>query len=172
MHTLGAVLLQEKEEEQWQPAVYASRGMTGAERRYGQREEALAATWACENFNFYLVGRSIQIESDHKPLIPFLGSKYLSALPLHVQQFKMGLMRYCFSIFHTPGTRMYLADLLSRPSGRRDVDKARRVEEHALRLLRAREDKLLHLIRESGDKDVEYAEIRRAIEGPSKVEGD
>ena len=53
-HTLGAALLQEEKGE-WQPVAYASRKMTEAEQRYGQIEkEALAITWACEKFDFYL----------------------------------------------------------------------------------------------------------------------
>ena len=98
------------------PVAYASRKLTDAERRYGQIEkEALAITWACEKFDFYLVGRQFEVETDHKPLNPLLGSKDLSELPLRIQRFKMRLMRYCYQIFHTPGSKMFIADLLSRP---------------------------------------------------------
>ncbi len=66
---LGAALLQ-KHGDDWQPVAYASRVMCEAERHYAQIEkEALAATWACEKFNTYLLGLSFTIESDHKPLV-------------------------------------------------------------------------------------------------------
>ena len=67
---LGAVLLQRNNGSQWQLVEYASRKMTEAEKRYAMVEkEALATTWACEKFDYYLVGRHFQVETDHKPLI-------------------------------------------------------------------------------------------------------
>ena len=116
-YALGAVLLQNAGLEGWQPVEYASRKLTEAERRYAMIEkEALAITWACEKFDFYLVGRHFQVETDHKPLIPLLGEKDLSHLPVRIQRFKMRMMRYSYDIFHTPGSQMLIADNLSRPS--------------------------------------------------------
>ena len=76
-HSLIAALLQEIPDGSWQPVAYASHKLTETERRYGQIEkEALAITWACEKFDFYLVGRIFEIEMDHKPLVPYcLGAK-------------------------------------------------------------------------------------------------
>jgi transposase InsO family protein len=116
--SIGAVLLQLNRNNQWQPVEYASRKLTEAEQRYAMIEkESLAITWACEKFDYYLIGRSFEIETDHKPLISLLGEKDLSKLPLRVQRFKLRLMRYDYSIFHTPGSLMFLADSLSRPNG-------------------------------------------------------
>ena len=113
---IGACLLQQDSLGNWQPVEYASRKLTPPERNYATIEkEALGITWACEKFDYYLVGRTFEIETDHKPLIPLLGEKDLSQLPLRVQRFKMRLMRYHYRIFHTPGINMYLADSLSRP---------------------------------------------------------
>ena len=71
---LGAVLLQRAESE-WKPVVYASRSMTETDHRYAQIEkEALAITWACERFSDYILGKTVSIETDHKPLVP-LGSE-------------------------------------------------------------------------------------------------
>jgi len=119
-YALGAVLLQLNCRGDWQPVEYASRKLTEAESRYAMVEkEALAVTWACSKLDFYLVGREFEIETDHKPLVAILGEKDLSKLPLRVQRFKLQMMRYSYTIFHTPGKKMYLADSLSRPC---DID--------------------------------------------------
>ena len=85
---IGAVLLQKQENSQWQPIVYASRAMSGTERRYAQIEkEALASTWACDRFSQYLIGKKFTLETDHKPLVPLLGSKDLEDLPPRILRF-------------------------------------------------------------------------------------
>ena len=78
---LGAVLLQ-KTPEGWQLVEFASRRLTDMENRYAMIEkEALALTWACAKFDYYLVRRDFHLEIDHKPLVPLLGDKDLVALP-------------------------------------------------------------------------------------------
>ena len=102
-HGLGAVLLQ-KHGKEWQLVAYASRAMTETETRYAQIEkEALAITWACEKFSTYILGKHISIETDHKPLIPILGSKHLDNLPTRVLRFRLRLMRFSYSITHVAG---------------------------------------------------------------------
>ena len=59
---LGAVLLQ-KNDQSWQPVVYASCVMTSTECRYAQVEkEALAITWPCEKFTSYIISKKFNIE--------------------------------------------------------------------------------------------------------------
>lgn len=163
-HTLGAALLQNQGNGEWVPVAYASRKLTDAERRYGQIEkEALAITWACEKFDFYLVGRQFEVETDHKPLIPLLGSKDLSELPLRIQRFKMRLMRYCYQIFHTPGSKMFIADLLSRPPTEKEIKRIDRVEMHVNSLVTAEDDALVKEIRRQAEQDDNYKAIVKAI---------
>ena len=60
---LGAVLLQETNNE-WQPVAYGSRTVSETETRYAQIEkEALSLTWAAEKFSMYLLGIWKQITS-------------------------------------------------------------------------------------------------------------
>jgi len=107
---LGAALLQ-KVDEQWKPVAYASRVLTAAERRYAQIEkEALAICWACDKF----AGKRILIETDHRPLLSILGEKELAKLPLRVQRFRLRMMNYSYDIIYTPGSKLLLADALSR----------------------------------------------------------
>ena len=110
---LGAVLLQEHNE--WKPVAFASRSMTDTEKRYSQIEkETLTLVWACEKFSDYVIGKSIQLETDHKPLVPLLGYTNLDCLPPRVLRFRIRLMRFDYSISHVPGKLLYTADTLSR----------------------------------------------------------
>ena len=111
---LGAVLTQKQPDGSWRPAVYASRSLTSTEQRYAQIEKIdLALKWACEQFEGYLLGMQFHQHTDHKPLVPILSSKSLDTLPAHVQQFRMRLMRYHFTISHVPGKDLHIADTLS-----------------------------------------------------------
>ena len=78
---MGSVPLQ-LNNDVWKLVAYASRSLTETERRYAQIEkEALAVTWSCEKFRDYILGKRIDIETNHKPLVPILSSKRLDALP-------------------------------------------------------------------------------------------
>ena len=120
---LGAVLLQQKDTH-WRPVSYASRAMTNTEKNYAQIEkEALATTWACEKFATYILGRSFDIETDHKPLVPLFTSKHLDNLPPRILRFRLRMARYNYTIRHVPGKFLYTADTLSRaPLKIRDFD--------------------------------------------------
>ena len=54
------------------------------------------------------------IETDHKPLVPLLGSKDLDKLPPRVLRFRLRLARFQYTIEHVPGKYLYTADALSR----------------------------------------------------------
>ena len=112
---LGAVMMQKQPDHQWKPIAYASRSLTSTEEKYVQIEkEALGITWACERFSEYLVGMCFKVETDHKPLVSLLGTKNLEDLLVRIQRFKMRLMRFTFTISHTPGKDLTIADMLSR----------------------------------------------------------
>ena len=114
LYGLGAVLLQ-KNNQTWQPVMYASCAMTSTECRYAQIEkEALATTWACEKFSSYILGKKFTIETDHKPLVPLLGNKCLHSLPPRILRFRLRLGRFEYDIVHVPGKLLVTADTLSR----------------------------------------------------------
>ena len=112
---IGAVLLQRLLDRSVKPVSYASRSLTPTVQKYAQIEkEALGVTWACERFRDFLTGLQFQIERDHKPLVPLLGSKNLEDLPLRVQRCRLRLMRFKYTISHIPGKELVIADTLSR----------------------------------------------------------
>lgn len=53
-------------------------------------------------------------ETDHKPLVPLLGSRSLDELPPCIQRLRMRLMRFSYTISHVPGEDIATADVLSR----------------------------------------------------------
>ena len=61
--------------------VYASHAMTSRECRYTQVEKALEITCACKKFESYALAKKFNTVTDHKPLVPLLGSKSLDSLP-------------------------------------------------------------------------------------------
>lgn len=78
----------------------------------------LASTWACVRFVEFLIRKTFHIETDHKPLIPLLGSKSLDELPPHVQHLCMRLMRFSYTISHVPGKAIATARYAFQQHGR------------------------------------------------------
>ena len=67
------------------PIAYASRALTETETRYAQIEkEMFAIVFSLEKFHQFSFGRSVQVESDHKPLEAIL-QKLLCAAPRRLQ---------------------------------------------------------------------------------------
>ena len=115
LHGLGAVLFQIQDDGYRKPVAFASRSLTDTEKRYAVIEkEALAATWACEHFADYITGLHFTLETDHKPLVPLLGSTDLAHMPARIQRFKIRLMRYTYDVVHIPGSNHVIPDALSR----------------------------------------------------------
>ena len=55
-----------------------------------------------------------QIETDHKLLVPLLGTTQLDSLLPRVLRFRLRLTRFDYSISHVPGEYLCTADTLSR----------------------------------------------------------
>ena len=164
---IGAVLLQVQEDGNRRPVCFASRSLTETEQRYAVIEkEALAATWACEQFRDYVLGLPFLLETDHKPLVPILGSKDLANMPLRIQRFKMRLMVYNYTIKYVTGKLQVIADALSRAPIQtlniNSIKAANEIESHTGALhfeLVASSTKLQEIMQNQQD-DVVLSEIR------------
>ena len=106
---IGAVILQEG-----QPIAYGSRALTTAQQNYAQIEkEALAVVYGCTKFHYYIYGRPVLVESDHKPLQSIFAKPLMKA-PLRLQRLLLTLQKYDLKVTYKPGKLMFLADALSR----------------------------------------------------------
>ena len=73
----------------------------------------LAVVYALDKFQQYAYGRSVANESDHKPL-EAIAKKPLRCVPKRLQGMFLKIQKFDTNIVYKPGTRMYLADMLSR----------------------------------------------------------
>ena len=106
---LGACILQNG-----RPLEYASRALTSAEKRWAQIEkETLSLVFGLERFDQYTFGRPVTVHNDHKPLANIL-KKPLSQASRRIQALMMRLYRYDVKFEYTQGSRLYIADTLSR----------------------------------------------------------
>ena len=106
---LGAILLQDE-----RPVAYASRAMSAAEQRYAQIEkEALSIAYFLERFHQYTYGRQVIIENDHRPLEAIV-KKPLHKAPRRLQNLLLRILNYNTTVTWKPGTKVPIADLLSR----------------------------------------------------------
>ena len=106
---LGACLLQDRG-----PVAYASRALTETEQRWFQIEkELLAVTFAAEHFHHYIYGREVEVENDHKPLETIIRKPLQNASP-RIQLMLLRLLRYRLNLKYVPGTKVCIADMLSR----------------------------------------------------------
>lgn len=106
---LGAVISQNEK-----PIAYASRALTEAQQKYAQIEkETLAVAYGLQKFHQYLYGRTVTIESDHKPL-EYILNRPVHLAPPRIQRMMMKMMRYDYKVIYKPGKEMYISDALSR----------------------------------------------------------
>ena len=105
-HGLGAMMSQDRK-----PIEFASRSLTDCETGYTNIEkEMLAVVFCVEHFHYYIYGRPITVESDHKPLEAIIKKSFFSTPPrLHLR-----MMKYDVTLKNKAGQKMYVLDTLSR----------------------------------------------------------
>lgn len=171
---LGAVLLQ-KHDTEWYPVAYASRTMTSAERNYAQIEkETLGAVFGCEKFHEYVYGRSVILETDHKPLIA-ISQKPLGDAPPRIQRLMLRLQKYDLTFEFTPGKHLVVADALSRASLHNTNSTTEEVVQIHIDAIRVHmpvsDAKWAEIVKET-QKDVKLKRVMKNIHRPGKVKLD
>ena len=88
--------------------------MTSVEKNWAQIEkETLAVVFGLEHFDQYTYGRRVVIENDHKPLAAIL-KKPLSQAPKRLQALILRLHRYDVDFHYMEGSKLFIADTLSK----------------------------------------------------------
>ncbi|XP_055856265.1 uncharacterized protein K02A2.6-like [Episyrphus balteatus] len=96
------------------PIAYASATLTSSQQNYAQIEKELfAILFGCTKFHAFVFGKTVLVETDHKPLVP-LFEKALYKVPARLQRFMLRLLAYDLKVIFKPGKYMYVADTLSR----------------------------------------------------------
>ena len=109
---IGAVLLQQDHSDDWRPIAYISRALTKAELNYSTTEkEFLAVVWAFQKFHPYLHGTTVQVETDHQPLVSLI---HKSHPPGRLLRWALALQEYRFTMTYRRGITNIVADSLSR----------------------------------------------------------
>ena len=100
--------------QEGQPIAYASRALTKTQQNYAQIEkETLAVVFGCEKFHQFVYGRTVEVETDHRPLQSIF-NKPLHQAPARLQRFLLQLQKYDLQVTYKPGKYLYVADTLSR----------------------------------------------------------
>ena len=116
MKGLGVCLLQDNK-----PVAYRSRSLTPAEQNYSNIErEMLAAVWGCEVLSNFVYGMYITIQSDHKPLVEIV-KKPMHKISPRLRRLALRLYVYAFNLEYLPGSKMMIADALSRACGSGEI---------------------------------------------------
>ncbi|KAL9984580.1 hypothetical protein ACROYT_G006890 [Oculina patagonica] len=109
---VGAVLMQEDDQNHLRPLQYASQAFSPTQQRWDTREQELyAVKWAVEQWRPYLLGRKFVIETDHANL------KWLCSIAPHkakLARWASLLAEYDFELCHRPGHTNVVPDALSR----------------------------------------------------------
>lgn len=86
---LGAIILQSG-----RPVAYTSKALTTPQQNYAQIEKVLAAIeFGCRKFHNLLFGRTVEVETDHKPL-EMAFKKPLHATPQRLQRRRLQVQLY------------------------------------------------------------------------------
>ena len=110
---IGALILQQFDND-WMTIAYASRALSTSEQNYAMIEKELLSVVFCgEQFHSHVYGRSITVETDHKPLIA-INNKPLCDASLRLQRMMLRIQKYDLEMIYTPGKYLIIVDTPSR----------------------------------------------------------
>lgn len=106
---MGATIMQDG-----QPIEYASCSLTDTQKAYAQIEkEFLAVQYGLHRFHQYIFGQKVVVETDHLPLLGIM-KKGLNDMTPRLLRMRLRNTRYDYELTYKPGTKLFIADTLSR----------------------------------------------------------
>ena len=114
---LGAVLSHIMPNKSERPIMFTSRTLTNAERNYSQIEkEVLAIIFAVKIFHQYIHGRTVTIQTDHRPLLGLLAKhkSIRSMAAAGIQIWTIILSAYDYKLCYRSGKEKNNGDCMSR----------------------------------------------------------
>ena len=115
---LGAVLSQVHDGGTERGVAFWSRVLTGAKSRYSVSEkETLSAVSVVERLRLHLWGQPFVLRSDHSVLTSLLSPQSSSRAGARIARWQARLMPYTYTVVYTAGSKLPVADALSRLPG-------------------------------------------------------
>jgi hypothetical protein len=147
------------------PVAFASKSLTETQKAYAQIEKELyAIVFGCEKYHEYIYGKTVRVETDHKPLESIV-KKPLASAPPRLQRMLLRLQKYDLRVIHVPGKNIPVADCLSRNflCGNESDEDMLEVHIHTvISQLPISEDKL-RVVKESTLKDIQLQKLKDVI---------
>ena len=107
---IGAWLRHLDSHENQRIAAKASRSLTETESRYSNIErKCLAVAYGLEKFDYYLLGRSVTVETDHSPLEQ-ISKKNINEAPSRLQRLLLRCLRFDVHVHYKQGRSIPVAD--------------------------------------------------------------
>ena len=111
---LGAWIRQIDSDNNERIIAMSSRSLTDAEKRYSNIErECLAVAYGLQRFEYYLLGRTTIVETDHSPLEQIFKKSIAEALS-RLQRLLLKCSKFDVQVRYKPGKAIPVADALSR----------------------------------------------------------
>lgn len=153
---MGCCLMQNN-----RPIAYATRAFNLNQQNYPQIvKEAMAIRFGCQKFHEYVFGKELTIETDHQPLETIF-KKPITNAPMRLQKILWDVLQYSPSVKYIKGTKIPVADTLSRDCKIIETEKA---EEYQINVILSISDEAIKRYTSATRDDPELQLLKSVLE--------